>query len=139
MPGRFVPPNPERGDPNTIGGYRAVHDRPAAFEGSDGLSYSVEIVADPTGDPGVPWGAYILFVRWHRTGAQGPSGHLETDFLARAATAPEAIADVELLPLSHVKHLLDACIAAGHGGPPTRRWWDVMRADGGDGPGGAGA
>jgi hypothetical protein len=136
MPGRYVPPNPERGDPDTIGGYRAVHDRPAAFEGSDGLSYSVEIVADRTGEHDAPWGAYLLFVRWHRTGEQGPSGHLETDFLARGASEAEAIADVERLPLSHVRTLLDACIAAAHGGTPTRRWWDVMRAEDGDAHGG---
>ena len=33
-----------------IGGYMAVHDRPAAFEGSDGMSYSVEIVSDVGND-----------------------------------------------------------------------------------------
>ena len=32
-----------RATQSTIGGYAAVHGRPAAFEGSDGFSYSVEI------------------------------------------------------------------------------------------------
>ena len=126
---RFVPPDPEKGDANTIGGYRAVHDRPAAFEGPDGLSYSVEIVADRTGDAERPWGAYLLFVRWHRTGQQGPAGHLETDFLARGASEREVLDDVARLPLSAVKGLLDACVAASQGGTPTRRWWDAMRDD----------
>jgi hypothetical protein len=127
MAGRFVPPRPELGDPNTLGGYRAVHDRPVAFEGTDGLSYSVEIVAARTGDSEQPWGAYLLFVRWHRTGEQGPSGHLETDFLSRGSRDSEVIADVARLPLANVKSLLDACIVAERGGAPSRRWWDVMR------------
>ena len=130
MGGRHIPPRPELGDPNTLGGYRAVHDRPAAFEGADGLSYSVEIVADRTGSEEQPWGAYLLFVRWHRTGAQGPSGHLETDFLSRGNSDAEVIADVARLPLANVKILLDACIAAARGGSPGRRWWDAMRDEG---------
>ena len=132
MPGRFVPPRPELGDPNTLGGYRAVHDRPAAFEGNDGLSYSVEIVADRTRERGHPWGAYLLFVRWHRTGEQTPAGHLETDFLSRGSSEAEVIADVARLPLSNVKVLLDACIVAERGGVPSRKWWDVMRDERGD-------
>jgi hypothetical protein len=131
MVGRYIPPRPELGDPNTLGGYRAVHDRPAAFEGADGISYSVEIVADRTGDAEQPCGAYLLFVRWHRTGEQGPSGHLETDYLSRGASDAEVIADVARLPLANVKSLLDACIVAERGGLPTRRWWDAMRDEGG--------
>lgn len=131
MVGRYIPPRPELGDPNTLGGYRAVHDRPAAFEGTDGISYSVEIVADQTGDAKQPWGAYLLFVRWHRTGAQGPSGHLETDFLSRGVSEAEVIADVARLPLANVKILLDACILAESGKPSTRRWWDAMRDEDG--------
>ena len=126
---RFVPPDPDKGDANTIGGYRAVHDRPAAFEGPDGLSYSVEIVADRTGDAERPWGAYLLFVRWHRTGEQGPSGHLETDFLTRGTTESEVLDDVARLPLSAVKSLLDASVTAASAGTSTRRWWDAMRDD----------
>jgi hypothetical protein len=135
MAGRFVPPRPELGDPNTLGGYHAVHDRPAAFEGADGISYSVEIIADETGDPVQPWGAYLLFVRWHRTGQQGPSGHLESDYLSRGTSQAEVIADVARLPLANVKILLDACVVAELGGAPPRRWWDVMR-DEGDAPDG---
>ena len=131
--GRFVPPDPSRGDPNTIGGYRAVHDRPAAFEGADGISYSAEIVAEQIADEGLRWGAYLLFVRWHRIGQQGPSGHLETDYLARGSTEQEVIEDVARLPLVHAKALLDACVAAERGTAGGRRWWDVMRDDrGGD-------
>ena len=60
---RFQPPDHTKGDPNTLGGYMAVHDRPAAFEGGDGFSYSAEIVTDHTGEPAAPYAAYLLFVR----------------------------------------------------------------------------
>jgi hypothetical protein len=132
--GRFVPPNHDKGDANTIGGYQAVHARPAAFEGPDGFSYSVEIMADlagdRTGDAELPWGAYILFVRWHRTGEQTPAGHLETDYLSRGSTEPEVLADVARLPLAAVKELLDACVVAATGTTTPRRWWDAMRDEG---------
>ena len=125
--GRFVPPEHDKGDANTIGGYQAVHARPAAFEGPDGFSYSVEIVGDRTGDAVLPWGAYILFVRWHRTGEQTPAGHLETDYLSRGMTEAEVTADVARLPLSAVKELLDACVVAATGTTAPRRWWDAKR------------
>ena len=72
--GRFLPPDHSKGDANTIGGYMAVHDRPAAFEGSDGASYSVEIVTDTSGEKDRPFAAYLLFVRW-RQGDPVASGH----------------------------------------------------------------
>jgi hypothetical protein len=122
-------PDHSRGDANTLGGYMAVHERPAAFEGSDGFSYSVEIVADETGDPGKPWGAYLLFVQWARIGASSPIGHLETDFLHRARRAESAVGPLESMPLSEVRELLDQLIRARHGGEPPRKWWDAMRAE----------
>ena len=109
---RFQPPDHSKGDANTLGGYSAVHDRPAAFEGSDGFSYSVEIVTDATGDVAAPYAAYLLFVKWARIGAQTPEGHLETDYLARAATEDLARAAVGVWQLSAVKRVLDGLIAA---------------------------
>jgi len=128
---RFHPPDHSKGDANTLGGYIAVHDRPAAFEGSDGFSYSAEIVTDRTGDAAAPFAAYLLFVRWARIGAQSPEGHLETDYLATATTEAQALAAVGAWPLSAVKRALDELIAATHRGAPRRRWWDAMR-DAGD-------
>jgi hypothetical protein len=129
--GRFVPPEHDKGDPNTIGGYHSVHARPAAFEGADGFSYSVEIMADRVADrpasDALPWGAYILFVKWHRTGEQTPAGHLETGYLSRGVTEEEVLADVARLPLQAVKELLDACVIATTGTSTPRRWWDAMR------------
>lgn len=133
MAGQHLPADHSRGDANTIGGYAAVHGRPAAFEGSDGLSYSVEIATAPTGDVERPWGAYLLFVQWSRIGAASPSGHLESDFLAESDSEADARAVVGSLSLAQVRSVLHALIAERAGAEPTRRWWDVMRVeDGGE-------
>ena len=125
---RHLPGDHSRGDVNTIGGYAAVHARPAAFEGSDGCSYSVEIEADPTpGDPQGAWGGYLLFVRWRRYGEPGIDGHLETGYLAHGATEGEARARTGALALTAVKQALDTLIRERLGHEPRRRWWDVMR------------
>lgn len=129
MPGQHLPADHSRGDANTIGGYAAVHGRPAAFEGSDGLSYSVEIATAPTGDPERPWGAYLLFVQWGRIGATSPIGHLESDFLAESDREGEARAVVGTLSLAQVRGVLHELIAARDGGAPARRWWDAMRSE----------
>lgn len=126
MPGQHLPADHSRGDTNTIGGYAAVHGRPAAFEGTDGLSYSVEIVTSPTGDARNMWAAYLLFVQWGRIGATSPSGHLETDYLAEADTEADARAVVAALSLGQVRGVLHALIAERAGGAPSRRWFDVM-------------
>src|SRR5437763_5327990 len=99
---RFQPPDHTKGDANTLGGYIAVHDRPPAFEGADGFSYSVEIVNDHTGEATEPYAEYLLFVRWARIGAQSHEGHLETDYLARENTEAEARASVGAWTLSAV-------------------------------------
>jgi hypothetical protein len=129
MPGQHLPADHSRGDANTIGGYAAVHGRPAAFEGTDGLSYSVEIVTGATGHEDHPWGAYLLFVQWSRIGGTSPSGHLETDFLAESDTEDDARAVVGAYSLSQVRGVLHALIAARAGDTPPRRWFDVMRDD----------
>jgi hypothetical protein len=125
--GQFLPADHSKGDPNTIGGYMAVHARPAAFEGSDGASYSVEIVSDASGDKTRPFAAYLLFVRW-REGDPVASGHLETEYLAFADTEDDARKLVGALMLNEVKTRLDDLIK-------TRRseqlpWWDAMRQEG---------
>jgi hypothetical protein len=126
MAGRFLPPDPSKGDERTIGGYMAVHARPAAFEGSDGLSYSVAIETDRTGDQNRPFGAYFLFVRWRRLGTQGVEGHLESPFLAYGATPADAKSSLGAMALEEVKAILDDLIRA-NAPAPSRRWWDVMR------------
>jgi hypothetical protein len=128
----YRPPDHSKGDESTIGGYMAVHDRPAAFEGSDGFSYSVEIIAEETASPAGRWQAFFLFVKWARLGAQSPEGHLESDYLANASTESDARARLGELPLADVKALLDQLIADRTGGTPGRRWWDAMREEGDD-------
>ncbi len=123
---RFQPADHSKGDESTIGGYAAVHDRPAAFEGSDGFSYSVELMAEETPDQASPWAAFFLFVKWARLGAQTPEGHLESEYLADGATEREAIEQLGRTPLADVKVLLDELIARQRGGAPQRRWWDAM-------------
>ena len=135
MPGKHLPADHSLGDVNTLGGYVAVHARPAAFEGADGFSYSVEIMADRMGEPARPWGAYLLFVQWGRIGATSPSGHVETDFLAEADTEADAHGIVSGLSLSQVRAVLHALIAGRLGSEPTRRWYDVMNEDSDSGSG----
>jgi hypothetical protein len=125
--GRFLPADHSRGDPNTIGGYIAVHDRPAAFEGSDGASYSVEIVTDASGDKTRPFAAYLLFVRW-RQGDPVASGHLETEFLAFADTEEDARNLVGAMMLNEVKVRLDELIKAKRS--EQLPWWDAMHHEG---------
>lgn len=127
--GRFIPPDHSKGDESTLGGYMAVHDRPAAFEGSDGMSYSVEILAEEeTGAPGV-WGAYLLFPRWARVGEQVVEGHLESDFLAWGNDEAEARTRIGRMPLAEVKSVLEGLIATRRTAQPSRPWWDAMRAE----------
>jgi hypothetical protein len=125
--GQFLPADHSKGDANTIGGYMAVHDRPAAFEGSDGASYSVEIVTDASGDKTRPFAAYLLFVRW-RQGDPVASGHLETEFLAFADTEDGARKLVGAMMLNEVKARLDDLIKAKRSEQPS--WWDAMHQEG---------
>lgn len=126
---KFHPPNHSAGDPNTIGGYLAVHSRPAAFEGPDGASYSVEVVTDQTGDPARPWGAYLLFVRWGQTDHVAV-GHLETPFLVYSTSEDSAAARVYGLLLSeareHLHNLVRKNVPEATFNPPERAWYEVM-------------
>ncbi|MDQ2890775.1 MAG: hypothetical protein M3R65_09560 [Gemmatimonadota bacterium] len=122
--GQFLPANHDAGDANTIGGYRAVHARPAAFEGRDGASYSVEIVTDEVREPRGRFGAYLIFVRWGR-GDPVAAGHLETAYLAFGDTEDAARDALGTTPLSDVKRALDDLISLD--AAPSRPWYDVMR------------
>ncbi len=131
-PGQHLPPEYDKGDETTVGGYHAVHSRPAALEGRDGMSYSLDVLSDLTGEPPRPFGAYLLFVQWARLGAQKAEGHLETDFLTWGTSAAEAEQLLSMMPLADAQRALDALIAA-RDGESTRRWFDVMREEPADG------
>ena len=105
----------------------AVHDRPAAFEGSDGASYSAEIVTDESGDKSRPFAAYLLFVRWGR-GDPVATGHVETEFLALGTSEDEVRRAVGGMKLSEAKAQLDALIRGEKSSGTT--WWDAMRREG---------
>lgn len=129
MPGQWRQPDHSLGDANTIGGYMKAHARPAAFEGSDGLSYSVAIEVDETGDAERPFAAYFLFLRWRRIGAQGVDGHLESAYLAHGDSPGGARDALGAWSLADTRAELERQIAAlrGESAAAPRRWWDVMR------------
>jgi hypothetical protein len=96
-------------DDDTLGGYQAVHGRPPAFEGSDGRAYSAGLFSDDDPDAAGQFGASLLFIRWSKD--QQPDGHLESDYIARAADAGTAEAAVGRMTLAEVKAMLDELIA----------------------------
>ncbi len=126
--GQFLPADHSKGDANTLGGYVAVHNRPAAFEGRDGASYSVEIITDANAERGAAFSSYILFIRW-REGDPVASGHLETPYLGAGKTEAEAQRAIEGMKLSEVRSELEKLIKD----PGTSRpWYEVARGEGDD-------
>lgn len=91
----------------TLGGYLQEHQRPPAFSGPDGYSYTVEILTEHEEVEGGSWLAYLFFLRWR---GNEPIGHVESRLLAEARTEEEARAEVERLPLHQVKALLDSLV-----------------------------
>lgn len=114
---RLNPAAPEGVDDTTLGGYPAVHGRAPAFEGVDGEPYTVAVETDAADDPEEPWAAYLVFVRWSRSGT-AVMGHLETGDLARGRTEAEAREALEAWPLSRVKRVLDDAIRERAGSTP---------------------
>lgn len=112
---RLNPVTPSGVDDTTLGGYPAVHGRAPAFEGSDGEPYTPAIEVERA-EGGDRWAAYLVFVRWARTGS-AIMGHVETGDLAEAPTQEEAVAVLEALPLTRVKAILDETIEAKRSEP----------------------
>lgn len=125
--GQYLPPDPSKGDDSTIGGYAAVHSRPAALEGRDGFSYSIEILSDSTDDQVEPFGAYLMFVQWSRLGAQKVEGHVESEFLAWGETADEAEGLLGEMKLAGAQTVLDGLLRA-RDNDSTRRWWGATES-----------
>lgn len=123
---RFLPPKHDAGDANTVGGYRAVHSRPAAFEGKDGASYSVEIVVDETSDPQYPYAGYLLFVCWRPTDPV-VIGHLETEYLTHGTDEASVKDALGAIRLNEAKQKLDTLIT--NTAPPSRPWYEAMHDD----------
>ena len=110
---RFLPPDHALGDERTIGGYAAVHARPAALEGSDGMSYSVEILTDRVESDAGEFGAFFMFLQWTRMGDQGVAGHLESACLAWGEDREAAKVALGAWPIERVQALLEELVR-GH-------------------------
>lgn len=93
----------------TLGGYWQMHNRPPAFEGSDGQPYTVDIDTEATSNPDRPFAAFFLFIRWAATGA-GIMEHAESRDIAYGASEEAARAAALELSLYEVKAELDAAI-----------------------------
>jgi hypothetical protein len=93
----------------TLGGYHELHERPPAFEGSDGQPYTVDVDVEATNEPDRPFAAFFIFLRWAATGA-GIMDHVESGDVAFGQTEEEARARALELTLFEVRAELDAAI-----------------------------
>lgn len=96
-------------DDTTLGGYFRVHDRPPAYEGSDGHPYTVSLETEKTGDLKAPYNGYLVFPRWAQTGV-GIVGHVETPTLVQGPSGADVTARLEELTLFDVQDLLEEAI-----------------------------
>jgi len=87
-----------------------MHDRPPAFEGSDGHPYTVSIEVERTGDLTAPHHGYLVFPRWALTGV-GIVGHAESSTLVRNRSAGEAQKYLEGLELGAVRAILEGALS----------------------------
>jgi hypothetical protein len=93
----------------TLAGYIEKHDRVPAFDGSDGQPYTVDVAIEETGDPGRPYAAFLVFIRWAQTGA-GIMDHTESEDLAFGSSEDDARKAIGELSLYEVKAELDSAI-----------------------------
>jgi hypothetical protein len=101
-------------DDSTYGGYVARHERPPAFDGSDGQAYSVALLVDDAPDPAGRFGGAFLFVRWAE-GGDLPAGHVETEQLVFGWSPDDAERQLGAMSLLEVKAHLDRAIEARAG------------------------
>ncbi len=119
----FEPPPSDSGPPDqTLGGYLDTHNRPPAFEGSDGSPYTVSLEIEPTGDLRAPFAGYLVFPRWAHTGV-GIVSHVESDTLARGGDRENVDRKLRALTLAQVKNALEDALTnrAGTPDPPSRK------------------
>ena len=102
-------PNHDEVSDASLGGYFAVHNRPPAYEGTDGHPYTVSIEIQQTGNLRSPFSGYLVFPRWAQTGV-GIVGHVETETLVEARTTDEADERLKALSLHRVQELLEQAI-----------------------------
>ena len=110
-PGPDSEPNHDEVTDHSLGGYFAVHNRPPAYEGTDGHPYTVSMEIQHTENLRAPFSGYLVFPRWAQTGV-GIVGHVETQTLVEARTTEEADEQLKALSLHRVQELLEQAI--GH-------------------------
>lgn len=93
----------------TLGGYFRVHDRPPAYEGSDGHPYTVSVETERTANLRSPVAGYLVFPRWAQNGV-GIVGHVETPTLVECGTPEQATEQLGLKTLHEVQQLLEEAI-----------------------------
>ena len=93
----------------TIGGYFDKHSRPPAFEGSDGVSYSLDLYIEESGESVQECVGALIFVRWSGDGAE-PVGHLETEYLVTAPARADVKTALHALTLHEAKDHLERLI-----------------------------
>jgi len=94
---------------STLGGYLSHHNRPPAFEGSDGHPYTVSPEVEKTPNLLAPFSGYLVFPRWAETGV-GIVGHLETPMLLEKSSREAAELALKGLTLLEVQGLLETAI-----------------------------
>jgi len=93
----------------TLGGYFRVHNRPPAYEGSDGHPYTVSVEIEKTGNLRTPFAGYLVFPRWAESGI-GIVGHVETPTLVECPTSEEVKDELGEKTLFEVQQLLQEAI-----------------------------
>ncbi len=93
----------------TLGAYIDRHDRVPAFDGIDGMPYTVDVDVEQTEDPDKPYVAFFIFIRWAETGA-GIMDHVESFDVAHGQTEELARLAAHDLSLYEVKAELDRAI-----------------------------
>ena len=93
----------------TLGAYIERHDRVPAFEGADGMPYTVDVDVEAGDDPARPFAAFFVFIRWAETGA-GIMDHVESFDVAYGMTEEQARLAALDLSLYEVKAELDRAI-----------------------------
>lgn len=96
-------------DDTTLGGYFRVHDRPPAYEGSDGHPYTVSVESERTGNLAAPYAGYLVFPRWAQNGV-GVVGHVETPTLVESGSTEDVTTSLGALTLYEVQDLLERAI-----------------------------
>lgn len=96
-------------DDTSLGGYYRVHDRPPAYEGSDGHPYTVSVEVEKTANLVAPFAGYLVFPRWAQSGV-GIVGHVETPTLVECASSDDAKRSLGDMSLHEVQELLESAI-----------------------------